>query len=215
MAGRGAGPSRGGGLGPRSDRGDGPLMTEAVDDAEVAAVLAAHFGVRGRLTRIATEKDDAFKLSAEDRDYLVKVPAPDEPLQTVELQASALTHLEKHAPELPVQRLVRTATGDPYATCRLSGELRMLWVVEFVQGTLLAEADPAPELLGEVGRVHARVSLALRDFAHQGEDRMVIWDLKNFASLRHLLEWAPTERHRRLAETVFDRFDAEVTPRIG
>ena len=183
-----------------------------VDPAEVSALLADHFGISGHLSRIATEKDDAFKLTAEDRDHVVKVSASDEPQDAIDLHTSVLVHLERHAPGLPVQRLLRTRAGHPHVRFR-SGETRTLWVVEFIQGALLAEVDPAPALLEEVGRVQARVSHALRDFAHPAQDRRVVWDLKNFASLRHLVEWVPEARHRRLAEIVFDRFEDEVTPR--
>ena len=183
-----------------------------VDPGEVSALLADHYGLRGSLTRIATEKDDALKLAAADRDHFVKVSAFDEPQDAVDLQASMLAHLERHAPDLPVQRLLRTRTGEPYVRSTMAGEVRTLWVVEFVQGAPLAEVDPPPALLEETGRIHARLTRALAGFTHAAGDRRVVWDVKNFASLRDLVEWVPDAHHRRLAETVFDRFADEVTP---
>jgi Ser/Thr protein kinase RdoA (MazF antagonist) len=66
-----------------------------------------------------------------------------------------------------------------------------------------------------VGATLARLDDALAHFDHPAASRRLVWDLKNFAHMRPLLEFVTDRDDLSMARWVFDQFDAYVAPRIG
>ncbi|AQA05080.1 hypothetical protein BVC93_24745 [Mycobacterium sp. MS1601] len=197
-----------------SESGIGASDRPSMEMTVVSSLLAVHFGLMGRIERIATEKDDTFRLRAPSGDFLVKISPPDEDPDIVSLQTAAVLHLEAHAPDLPIQRLVRTLEGrESVLLPKRDGRFpRVMRVLEFMQGQLLADVSPSPVQLEDVGAMLARVTQALTTFDHPRAERRLIWDLQNFTQMRVMCDYVPDPDHRSAAEQVFDRFDAFVTP---
>ncbi len=186
-----------------------------VDQAVVSALLEKEYHLTGRLQRLATEKDDTFRLSAGSSDYLVKVSPPDEADAVVGLQTAAMRFLECDAPELPVQRVQLSAGGrDNVVVVTSDGRARVLRVLGFVRGAVWAETSPNAEQLAKVGEMLGRVDVALEEFAHPADRRALVWDLRHFHELKELVDHTPDAEHRRLAAEVFRLFEADVLPRL-
>jgi 4-aminobutyrate aminotransferase-like enzyme len=58
----------------------------------------------------------------------------------------------------------------------------------------------------------ARLNLALRAFFHPAGERRLLWDLKQAAGLRPLLDAVADPGRRRIVATVLDRFEQHVAP---
>ena len=183
-------------------------------DSTVVELLGQFYGLQGTLVRIPTEKDETFRLRDGDEAYLVKVSPPDEDPVIVELQTTCMEHLERTAPELPVQRLVRSRSGDPQVLLPATDGpfSRVLRVMRFMPGNLLADHSASAGQLQSVGSSLAHLGLALQSFDHPRADRMLLWDLKHFHRMRPLLDFVDENSKRVLAEQVFDQFDARVVP---
>jgi Ser/Thr protein kinase RdoA (MazF antagonist) len=182
----------------------------------VSIFLEEHYRLNGRLERLATEKDDTFRLSTDTSDYLVKVSPPDEAKTVVALQTAAMRYLETTAPHLPVQRVKLTADGDDHVTVRVSdGRTRYLRVFHFVEGQVLAEANPDAERLAKAGEMLGLIDVALRPFTHPADRRGLAWDIRHFHQLTELVEYTPSPEHRRLAQSVFRLFGENVVPRLS
>lgn len=179
--------------------------------------LRLHYGLEGTLVRISTEKDETFRLEDRGDAYLVKLSSPDEDPALVNLQTACMEHIERTAPELPVQRLVKSLAG----TCEVlipssdGPHDRVLRVMRFVQGRLLASHSPSADQLRLCGMSLAQLAAALEDFDHPRADRRLIWDLKHFSRMRPLLDYVGDNDKRSLAEVVFDQFDEKVVPLLG
>ena len=183
-------------------------------DSTVSELLGGSYGLTGALVRIPTEKDDTFRLRDGDETYLVKVSPSDEDPVIVHFQTACMEHLELTAPELPVQRLVRSLGGDPQVLIPSpAGPFdRVLRVMRFMPGDLLANHEALAGQLQLVGSSLARLGLALQDFDHPRADRLLLWDLKHFHRMRPLLDYVQEQPKRSLAENIFDRFDEKVVP---
>ena len=183
-------------------------------DSAVLELLEESYGLNGVLVRIPTEKDETFRLRDGEETYLVKVSPPDEDPVIVQLQTACMEHLERTAPELPVQRLVRCLGGDPQVLipAPVGPFDRVLRVMRFLPGDLLASHEASAAQLQLVGSSLARLGLALQDFDHPRADRMLLWDLKHFHRMRPLLEHVDEKQKRSLAEDIFDQFDEKVVP---
>ncbi|WP_410641615.1 phosphotransferase [Amycolatopsis sp. lyj-346] len=188
---------------------------EPVDEALVSALVAKHYHVGGDLERLATEKDDTFRLRTGSGDYLVKVSPPDEPESVVALQTAAMRFLEDVAGELPVQRVKLTVAGDDNVVLvARDGRTRVLRVLGFVDGEVLARTNAEPDQLARAGEVLGRVDLALAAFSHPADRRALVWDIRHFHRLAGLAEHTPDPGHARLAGEVFRLFDAAVVPHL-
>ncbi|WP_461163088.1 phosphotransferase [Arthrobacter sp. R4-81] len=183
-------------------------------DSTVFELLEQSYGLKGTLVRIPTEKDDTFRLRDGEETYLVKVSPPDEDPVIVHLQTACMEHLERTAPELPVQRLIRSLAGDPQVLIPAPGGPfdRVLRVMRFMPGNLLATNEATAGQLELVGSSLARLGVALQDFDHPRADRLLLWDLKHFHRMRPLLDYVDDEHKRSLAEDIFDQFDQKVVP---
>jgi Ser/Thr protein kinase RdoA (MazF antagonist) len=183
-------------------------------DSTVLELLEQFYGLKGALVRIPTEKDETFRLRDGEETYLVKVSPPDEDPVIVQLQTACMEHLERTAPDLPVQRLIRSRAGDPQVLIPApQGPFdRVLRVMRFMPGDLLATHDASAGQLQLVGSSLARLGRALQDFDHPRADRLLLWDLKHFHRMRPLLDHVEEQHKRSLAENIFDRFDQNVVP---
>ncbi|MFE9643351.1 phosphotransferase [Streptomyces sp. NPDC006365] len=189
---------------------------EPIDVMLVSIFLEEHYRLTGRLGRLATEKDDTFRLRTDSSNYLVKVSPPDEAEAVVALQTAAMRYLESTAPYLPVQRVKLTADGDDHVTIRLNdGRTRVLRVFDFVEGQILAETNPDAERLAKAGEMLGRVDVALRTFTHPADRRGLAWDIRYFHQLAELVEHTPSPEHHQLAEKVFRLFGENVVPRLS
>ena len=189
---------------------------EPVDVALVSTLLEKHYRVSGDLERLATEKDDTFRLRSDSGGYLVKVSPPDEPAAVVALQTAAMRFLEGAAPELPVQRVRLTVDGDDNLTIETDdGRPRFLRVFDFVDGAVLTHTTPDADQLAKVGEMLGRVDVALEAFEHPADRRRLVWDIRHFHQLTELVEHTPNAEHRRLAREVFRLFDGSIVPRLG
>lgn len=188
---------------------------EAVDVTLVSALVAKHYSIDGELERVATEKDDTFRLRTGAGDYLVKVSSPDEPETAVALQTAVMRFLEDTARELPVQRVKLTVDGaDNVLLAAPDGRTRVLRVLGFVDGEVLAHTNAEPGQFARAGELLGRVDLALAAFTHPADRRALVWDIRHFHRLTGLAEHAPDPGHRRLAREVFALFETTVVPNL-
>ncbi|MEO7016959.1 MAG: phosphotransferase [Leifsonia sp.] len=183
-------------------------------DSAVLQLLEQFYGLKGKVVRIPTEKDETFRLRSGGDAYLVKISPSDEDPMIVQLQTACMEHLERTAPELPVQRIVRSLDGDSevLVPTPVGPFDQVLRVMRFLPGQLLANDTPSPAQLGLVGSSLGRLTLALQGFDHPRADRMLLWDLKHFSRLRPLLDHVHDRTRRSLAADIFDRFDQCVAP---
>ncbi len=180
----------------------------------VLELLGEFYGLQGALARIPTEKDETFRLQTGQEAYLVKISAADEDPAIVQLQTACMEHLELAAPEIPVQRLVRSRKGESQVLLRVANGPfdRVLRVMQFMPGKLLANHSVSSVQLRSVGSTLAHLGLALQSFDHPSAERLLLWDLKHFHRMRPLLDYVNEKPKRFLAEQIFDRFDANVVP---
>jgi Ser/Thr protein kinase RdoA (MazF antagonist) len=190
------------------------VPAEPFPQETVARLLADCYGLSGPLTRIPTEKDDTFALSADTGKFLVKISSPGESLGIVNLQTTAMLHIRDRAPELPVQVPVAGADGAFEFPVAEGSASRVLRVLTFLPGSLLLHARPDPPQVRAIGEMLARLSMALRDFTHPRQDRLLIWDLQRFHRMRPLLDYVEDSANAALARRIFDQFDEQVRPTL-
>ncbi|HEY0275758.1 MAG TPA: phosphotransferase [Paenirhodobacter sp.] len=184
--------------------------------AEAARIAQTLFGLTGALFRFETEKDDTFRVTADDgQRYVLKIANPGEGIEELDLQVQALRHIAATAPDLPVPRLFADRHGNALPRITdATGATRRVRLMSFLDGTVLDTTVPTAAERHEIGRVLARLRLALADFSHPGAGRVLAWDVCNLPALAGLLEEITDPAQRAALAQGMARFTA-LAPRIG
>ncbi|MFD2238293.1 phosphotransferase [Aureimonas populi] len=179
-------------------------------------IAARHYGITGRATPLIGEKDANFRLDAADGGrFFLKILHPGESAGVSSMHTLALLHVEARAPELPVQRVVRTRAGRADFRIGLGGEERTVRLTDFTPGLAQKETEPSPAQARAVGEVLARLQGALADFRHPAEDHETSWDMARAGLLRAVLPLVRDETERALLTEILDAFDARLAPRLA
>jgi len=124
-----------------------------------------------------------------------------------------LAHLEKFAPEVPVQRQLVTADGRSWVSVLLeNGCETLVRVFHFLQGVEAQAESLDRGSLYELGREMARLDHGLRGFCHVGAMNPVAWDIQRFDKLHEFLGFVADPDERALLERVFKQFNQRVKP---
>lgn len=179
-------------------------------DAEAVELAREHFGISGRPTRFATEKDDTFRIAPEGGPrFILKVANPNENVAEIDLQVAVLDHVAARAPALPVPRVIPAKSGNRhFAVHDGAGQRRQVRMMSYLEGQPLSEVPANAQGRAEIGRLLAQLRLALADFSHPEDGRVVPWDVKNLLSLEPLLAGVADAEWRRKLDGVLQRFAA-------
>src|SRR5215469_10144327 len=138
-----------------------------VTEAEAANLAREGYGLEATARALPGEYDDNFHLTAADeRAFVLKVMHPARDPSFIDLQCKALVHLAERAPQLPLPRVMPNRGGELFSEITAAdGSKRLVWLLSFLQGTVLADVRPhSPELLGDLGRFLGEMDTTLQSF---------------------------------------------------
>lgn len=158
-----------------------------VTEAEAEALLRAYWGLTGRASVIACERDANFRVAGTPG-HVLKISNPAEPAQDTNFQTEALLWVAAQDPALPVPRVIAALDGRYEVAIPLSdGRRAVARVLGWVAGAPLARAGFAPGMAEDIGSVLARLGCALRGFAHPAAGHRLQWDIRHALDLRPML----------------------------
>jgi Ser/Thr protein kinase RdoA (MazF antagonist) len=187
-----------------------------MSESEAVDLVRVHYGIEGRPTRFATEKDDTFRIApASGPRYVLKVANPTEDAAEIDLQIQVLQHIAVRAPDLPIPRVIANKAGEGhFVHVDRAGQSRQVRLMSFVEGQPLSEVVIDTRGREEIGRLLAHLRHALANFSHPSDNRVVPWDVKNLPTLAPLLPEITDSAWRARLETVLERF-AAIEPRLS
>jgi len=193
-------------------------------EAEAVQLARELYGLAVTAKSLPGEYDDNFHLTtldraAEDRElagFVLKVMHPARERSFIDLQCRALQHLAQRAPQLTLPRVRSNRTGEPFtAIPAADGTTRLVWLLSYVPGTMLAKARPhAPELLKGLGGFLGVIDAALADFAHPAARRELKWDLARPGWIGEHLALLRDASQRALVERFLSLHESEVVPAL-
>jgi 4-aminobutyrate aminotransferase-like enzyme/Ser/Thr protein kinase RdoA (MazF antagonist) len=173
------------------------------------------YGLEAAARALPGEYDDNFHLtSADGHAFVLKVMHPARERSFIDLQCRALTHLAQRAPQLPLPRVTANRNREPFTSITAAdGSTRLVWLLTFVNGTVLAEVRPhTPELLGDLGRFLGEMDAALQSFAHAAAHRELKWDSSRAGWIRDHIKDIADSKRRALVEKFLALYETEVVP---
>jgi 4-aminobutyrate aminotransferase-like enzyme/Ser/Thr protein kinase RdoA (MazF antagonist) len=186
-------------------------------EEEAVRMAREFYGLEVTARALPGEYDDNFRLEAKDgRAFVLKVMHPARERAFIDLQCQALRHLAQRAPHLNLPRVVANRSDELFSsTAAADGSNRLVWLLTFVKGTVLAEVRPhAPELLGDLGRCLGEMDAALQSFSHPAAHRDLKWDSSRAAWIKEYVQHIANSNRRALVEKSLRLYEAEVLPAL-
>ena len=186
---------------------------------EEAVRLARNlYGLDVMAKSLPGEYDDNFHLIAADgAQFVLKVMHPARQRSFIDLQCQALQHLAKHAEGLVLPRVVPTQGGVLQTEIKAAnGTKRLVWLLTFVPGTVLAKVCPHSEqLIASLGRLLGTIDAGLQSFSHPAAQRELKWDLSAAGWIKEHLNEITDSSRRSLVEKFLTLYDSEIVPALG
>jgi len=194
--------------------------------AEAVRFAEELYGISATAKALPGEYDDNFHLTAthpEAKDgsvhglgYVLKVMHPAREQSFIDMQCRAMQHLAQRAPHLNLPRVVPGRDGNVFRPITAAdGSSRLVWLLTFVPGTVLAQVRPhTPELLGTLGHLLGEMDAALQSFSHPAAHRELKWDLSRAGWILDYLKYLEPPSKRELVERFFRQYEAEVVPAL-
>jgi hydroxylysine kinase len=183
--------------------------------AGAVSVAADHYGIHATVHPLVSERDQNFRLDAHDgKRYTLKISNDAEQLQVIDFQNRALLYIESHDASLHLPRVIPDLDGQLHCSVRKDDKTHFVRVLSWVDGMVLHDAQANADLANRLGRLLARLGLALDGFEHPGSNPPSLWDMKRAAGLRNLLVYIEEPELRTLATQTLDQFDSTVKPTL-
>ena len=192
-------------------------VAQATTEADAVRIARELYGLQAAARALPGEYDDNFHLTGADgRVFVLKVMHPAREKSFIDLQCRALTHLAQHAPQLPLPRIIPSRGGELFASIAAAdGSTRLVWLLTFVNGNVLADVRPhPPELLGDLGRFLGEMDAALQSFAHAAAHRELKWDSSRAGWIKEYVKHIGDSKRRALVEKFLALYEAEVVPNL-
>ena len=147
---------------------------------------------------------------------MLKVSAAGESEGAVDFQVAALRHLERHAPELPVPRIVASSTGnDCEWIAAANGTRHMVRLLSWIPGEPISQGKPLTvNALRSVAAFQARLARGLRGLFHPHARHFVAWDIQRGLLLDPGVQAWVADDAKALCADFHTRLKSEVLPRL-
>src|SRR6266478_1037016 len=187
--------------------------------ADAVELARDQYGLAVTAESLPGEHDDNFVLTTADKmvaengepaGFVLKVMHPAREQSFIDMQCCALQHLVRRAPQLTLPRVRLNRNGEAFSAITAADRSqRLVWLLSYVPGTMLAKARPhSTELLRSLGRFLGEMDAALADFSHAAAGRDLKWDLARAGWIRpHLCQIRDASR-RALVQRFLSLYEA-------
>lgn len=185
----------------------------AFSDANAVGIADKYFGIKASVQRLVSERDQNFRLTAEDGScFVLKISNHAEQLEVVDFQNQALLYIAKKDASLPVPSVIPTLDGQLHDQVKHAGEEHFVRVLSWVDGSVMHDATAGPDLAWKLGCLLAQLGAGFQGFSHPGSNPPSLWDMKRAAGLSDLVKHIEEPNLRQMIGQTLDKFVSQVKP---
>src|SRR5262245_33993776 len=144
-------------------------------------VAHSYFGVQGTATPLPSERDQNFRLSSADGEFVLKIAQVGEERALLDCQNEILHLLASHEQRFRFPRVRPALNGQEIVEVTdENGCTRPARMVKYLPGEPLALVRPhTPELLHSIGVLFGALDRVLVDYKHSAAERDFYWDVRH------------------------------------
>jgi 4-aminobutyrate aminotransferase-like enzyme/Ser/Thr protein kinase RdoA (MazF antagonist) len=185
--------------------------------SEIERLAEQHFGLRGTLEPLYSERDQNVRLrEADGTAWVLKISNTEEPEDIVNAQIETLRHIAAVDPSLPVPR-VRSGK-DGAATFRIAsgdGKSHLFHVVSFLEGRIADASVLDAAMNRKIATMVARLGRAMRGLSLPAiANRGLLWDIREIGKFLPYVDLLPAA-HRDMARHIVGTFEQTVSPSLA
>ncbi|MFC2082513.1 aminotransferase class III-fold pyridoxal phosphate-dependent enzyme [Candidatus Bipolaricaulota bacterium] len=184
---------------------------------DIAALLAESYGVSGDLSRLPGENVNYLVSTPANERFVFKLSGEEQTSDFLELEHQAVERVHAANLDIRLPRLIPSKSDESEGRYDTSdGTIVRGRLVEFLPGTPWSDAGVATShQLRELGRILAKLDLALADVDLPVAHRSHRWDLAAADQHRSSVELVEDSARRRLLEESFHLYAACAAPRFN
>jgi 4-aminobutyrate aminotransferase-like enzyme/Ser/Thr protein kinase RdoA (MazF antagonist) len=150
---------------------------------QAARIAEKLYGITGSVKALPGDQDFNFRVTAENRNYLLKVGRPDADQEYLEFQQAILHHVATQHHEIISPEPVPDLRGRSVSeTTDENGNARKVRLLTWIEGRLWSGVNPINyDLLFSLGKEAGRLTNALQGFDHPLASRSFKWDVARAA----------------------------------
>ncbi len=182
-----------------------------MDTKLILNLLLDHYSIAGNtITQLEGEKDLNYLVNSAQGKFILKIMDVDCDVQLIDFQSKAFKYIQNRNPGIDCPVIILDKNNNDYSLVTINNENRILWLLKFCPGTLLAHFTPRKkEIHISFGKSIAELHRLLNGFTHPFMDRKQVWNLSE-ASLSKAYCIHIKGETREIAIDVFNSFE-EVT----
>ncbi len=186
-----------------------------LNDDQLNQVLGDCYGISGELARLVSERDQNVKVTSDKGVFVLKISNIAENPDILDLQNSALLHLNNTGMHRLVPEVINGIDGHPIQKVQSEQGQHCVRLVSFLQGELYSEVKKSPDLLFSLGEYLGRLSKSLSSFGHPTAHRSdFLWNLDNAHNCKAYLDHIDNQDNRQLLAELFERYERHVLPKL-
>ncbi|GAB4315641.1 MAG: aminotransferase class III-fold pyridoxal phosphate-dependent enzyme [Bacteroidales bacterium] len=185
---------------------------QQIDTNNIRKWLKEYFGITPEgIKELPGETDQNFRiLHSGNRQYLLKVGYPGKETDAVRFEQAMAHYLIQQGFPYAVPEPVLTIDGNPMVTVDTSEGRRILTLQTWVDGYMLAGANPRDKkLLRQWGEVCGHLMETLKGFDDPFAHRNYKWDPSRALQAKPLLEYITDGKRHHLASAFWEYFEDE------
>jgi 4-aminobutyrate aminotransferase-like enzyme/Ser/Thr protein kinase RdoA (MazF antagonist) len=188
----------------------------AFDKATAAKFVRAHYGINGTATLLVSERDQNFRIDAENgQKYLLKIANALEASEVIDYENAILQHLQSVSSKIPTPRLVKTKSGKGVGELRdTENSVHFARVLSWLDGVSLRSVETSAPLRRQLGATLAELGKNLRGFFHPAAGKTILWDITKAGCLADKLQFVEDPSLRKLCADFLTHFSEEILPRL-
>ncbi|WP_162903679.1 phosphotransferase [Leucobacter sp. wl10] len=188
----------------------------SMGSGEARAVVRDVYGLDAQVLRLATEKDDTFRVDINRMPrFVMKVANPGDDRGELDFVRQLHQHVIDTDPSIPIPRFRADLSGRSVtALVDEAGQNREVHLIEYLPGTTLDELETDARQRELVGEALAKLRIATESFAHPCATRPLAWDARRALELTPLLAFVQDRRRRAALAAGLARF-ADISAEVN
>lgn len=160
-----------------------------VTTVEIERILLDAYGIEAKAALLTSERDVTAHIVANDgQQYVFKLANVSEDPRVIEFQNAALSHINQSDPSLPVPVVIKSKDGLAEIILTLGSDKHIARLLSYLQGIPVYKTASTVAQRQALGRMLARLTLALKGFDHEASSHEILWDLKRSERLQGLTD---------------------------